>query len=53
MEAVTCLAIGEDTDIVAIHDAGHHRLHITEDSFLTAARLIHSVIAEGAALCLC
>ena len=47
------MAIGKDADIVAIHDAGYHRLHITEDSFLTAARLIYSIIAEGAALRLC
>ena len=52
-EAVTCLAIGKDADIVTIHDAGHYRLHITEDSFLTAAWFVYGVIAEGAALRLC
>ena len=48
--ASTCLAIGKDADIVAVHDARHHGLHITEHSFLTAAWLIHSVIAVGVAL---
>ena len=48
--ASTCLAIGKDAHIVAVHDARHHRLHITKHSFLTAARLIHSVIAVGVAL---
>ncbi len=47
---LTCLSIGKNADIVAVHDAGDHRLHISKDSFLAAAGIIHSIITVTVAL---
>ena len=49
----TCLAVSKYANIVAIHDTGHHRLHIRKDSLLAAPRRVHSIIAIGAALGFC
>ena len=47
---LTCLAIGKDADVVAIHDAGHHRPHFSKDLLLAAVQAKDGVIAVPAAL---